>query len=139
MTTYQNAAQAPATRGRALTITLWVGQVLLGAFFIFGGGIKLIGSPEVTGAFQQIGLGTWFQYFTGACELAGGIGLLTPRLAGLAAAGLVGVMVGAVTVNVTALGTPEVAPFPAALGVVFALIAYTRRYEIRDLLSVLRR
>ena len=33
--------------------------------------------------FGLIGAGQWFRYFVGAAELAGGIGLLMPWLAGM--------------------------------------------------------
>jgi len=42
-----------------------------------------------------MGADDWFRYMVGTLELAGGIDLLIPRLAGLAALGLTGVMVGA--------------------------------------------
>ena len=45
--------------------------------------------------FHQMGADDWFRYLVGTLELAGGIDLLIPRLAGLAALGLTGVMVGA--------------------------------------------
>ncbi|MQA24889.1 MAG: DoxX family membrane protein [Micromonosporaceae bacterium] len=133
-------AAAPVTRSRALSITLWTAQALLATLFIFAGANKLMGmQPEVIESFQKIGLGDWFRYLTGACELAGGIGLLIPRLAGLAALGLVGVMIGAVITHITVLPPVALALAPATLGVVFALIAKARWSETRALIDMLKR
>ncbi|MGH3655246.1 MAG: DoxX family protein [Micromonosporaceae bacterium] len=140
MSAAQIASSAPISRSRALTITMWTAQVLFAALFAFAGVNKLVGiQPEVVQSFQQIGLGDWFRYLTGACELAGGLGLLIPRLAGLAAAGLVGVMVGAVITHATVLPPVSLAVVPAVLGVAFGLIAYARRMEIVALLDLVRR
>ena len=122
------------TRGRALNITLWVIQVLLAALFAFAGINKLAGVPqEVLDQFARIGLGPWFLYLTGALELAGAIGLLIPRLSGLAALGLVGVMVGAVLAHLFVLPPAALALVPAVLGVVLGLIAWGRWPQIEAL------
>ncbi|HEU0087912.1 MAG TPA: DoxX family protein [Pseudonocardiaceae bacterium] len=115
-----------APLGRAVNITLWVLQVLLAAFFVFVGFIKLVGFQQEVEAFAVIGLGQWFRYLTGALEVAGAIGLLIPRLSGLAALGLAGVMVGAVITHLTVLPPAAFALFPAFLCVVFGLIAWAR-------------
>lgn len=119
---------APATtRRRAVNIALWVVQVLLAVLFAFAGFSKLVGlQPEAVDAFTKIGFGQWFRYLTGALELAGAIGLLIPRLCGLAALGLAGVMVGAVVTHLTVLPPVALALIPAFLGVVFGLIAWGR-------------
>ncbi|MGH3940068.1 MAG: DoxX family protein [Pseudonocardiaceae bacterium] len=128
MSDTQAMSETPAApRGRAMNITLWVVQALLALFFAFIGIVKLIGPQEVVDQFATIGLGQWFRYLTGAVELAGGIGLLIPRLAGLAALGLAGVMVGAVITHLTVLPPASGALVPALLGVVFVLLAWARR------------
>ena len=126
MTTSENVAASVPTPGRALNVTLWVFQVLLGALFVFAGVTKLMASQEAVDQFAKIGLGDWFLYFTGAVELAGGVGLLIPRLCGLAALGLVGVMIGAVLATVLVLGPPAMAVVPAAFGAVLAWVAWGR-------------
>src|SRR5215472_12406735 len=64
-----------AARPRRLTSTLlWAAQILMGALFVFFGLAHLRGGGIYTVA--------------GTAELAGAIGLLTPWLSGLAAAGL---------------------------------------------------
>src|SRR5687768_10157727 len=118
---------APAARGRALNVTLWVFQILLAALFAFAGVNKLLSlQQEMAENFARIGLGPWFQYFVGAVELAGAIGLLIPRLSGLAALGLAGVMAGAVLAHLFVLPPASLALAPAVLGVVLALIAWGR-------------
>jgi uncharacterized membrane protein YphA (DoxX/SURF4 family) len=88
---------AAAKRERAVNVTLWAVQVLLALFFAFAGLNKLGGiQQKVVDAFTEIGCGQWFRHLTGALELAGAIGLLFPRLSGLAALGLTGVMLGSV-------------------------------------------
>jgi hypothetical protein len=75
---------------------------------------------------------------TGVVEVGGAIGLLIPRLAGLAAIGLIGLMGGAILTQILVL-EPAWSAMPAAFAVVFALIAWDRRAETRDLLNSLKR
>lgn len=122
-------------RGRAVNITLWVVQVLLAVLFVFAGLVKLVGLQEEVDAFTRIGLGQWFRYLTGTLELVGGIGLLIPRLSGLAALGLVGVMVGAVITHLTVLPPAVFGLAPAFIGIVLGLIAYGRWPQTKALAS----
>ncbi len=127
---------AAPTRSRRspARIALWVLQVLVGVFFIVASGApKLFGEATAVSMFTQIGLGQWFRYLVGVLEVAGGIGLLVPRLAGLAALGLLGVMVGAVITTFAVLDTTFWFT-PVILGVLVALIAWVRRDDIADLL-----
>src|SRR4051812_20129834 len=87
-------------RPRALTVTLWILQVLLAISFVFAGAQKLAGTQVMVDMFDTIGAGQWLRYAIGLVEVAGGIGLLIPRLSGLAALGLVGLMLGATVTNV---------------------------------------
>ncbi|MGW6022242.1 DoxX family protein [Streptomyces sp. NPDC055099] len=86
--------------GRATDITLRVCQALLVLVFLAAGAAKLAGAEAMVEAFDQIGAGQWLRYVVGCVELLGVVGLLVPRLVGLAALGLVGLMVGAVITNV---------------------------------------
>jgi putative oxidoreductase len=132
------AVTATRTR-RVLAAAGWTAQVLFGAFFIFVSAPKLMLSPEVVAGFSALGGGTWFILFVGACELAGGIGLMIPRLSGVAAIGLVGLMIGATIVNLFLLpGMASSAVVTVALGVVFAIIARLRAGQTRALLRQLK-
>ncbi|MEV0134081.1 DoxX family protein [Dactylosporangium sp. NPDC050688] len=133
------STEPPPSRRRAGTVLLWTAQILLGVGFVSMGIIRLTGSSTAIETFEQIGLGQWLRFVTGAVELAGGVGLLIPRLAGPAATGLVGVMAGATAANVLVL-SPVMAVLTVALGVVAAGIAWARRAEVKDLLGrVIRR
>ena len=130
-----------AARPRRLTsVLLWAAQILMGALFILLGCAKLAGGGVQE--FGLIGAGQWFRYFVGAAELAGGIGLLTPWLAGLAAAGLAADMAGASITNLTVLHNTSYVSMvfvTAPLCAVFALLAYARRQQIKALWAAIRR
>jgi len=130
-----------AARPRRLTSTLlWAGQILLGVAFVFFGLSKLTGGNVQE--FGLIGAGQWFRYFVGAAELAGGIGLLMPWLAGLAAAGLAANMAGATIINATVLHNTTYGGMvwvTLVLCAVFALLAYGRRQQIKALWAAIRR
>ena len=111
-------------RPRRLTSTLlWAAQIPLAAVFVFFGLTHLAGGNIYTVA--------------GTAELAGAIGLLTPWLAGLAAAGLAAVMAGATIINVAAGGGLVWVTLP--LCAVFVLLAYARRRQIKALWAAIRR
>jgi uncharacterized membrane protein YphA (DoxX/SURF4 family) len=140
MTASQLLLDHTVTRGRALSTVLWTGQILLAVFFAVAAAPKLLGDPTTVASFEDIGFGQWFRYLTGACELAGAIGLLIPRLSGLAALGLAGVMVGATATNLFLLtGMAPAAVVTVLLGVVFILIARARKPETTALVKALRR
>ena len=95
----------------------WVVRVLLAAVFLAAGAGKLAGGADTVAMFDEIGGGRALSIFVGACEVAGAIGLLVPRLHRLAALGLALLMVGATVVNVSVLGTnplPTIGLFLAA-------------------------
>jgi uncharacterized membrane protein YphA (DoxX/SURF4 family) len=135
---------AREARPRRLTSTLlWAVQILLAVFFVFAAaGPKLAGSHSSVQEFDLIGAGQWLRYLVGTAELAGAIGLLTPWLAGLAAAGLAVDMAGATIINATVLRNTTYGVnvwMTAILCAVFALIAYGRRQQIKSLRTAIRR
>ena len=133
------AIRAARPRRRTSTL-LWAAQILFGALFISLGLAKLKGGQ--VHEFDLIGAGQWFRSFVGAAELAGGIGLLTPWLAGLAAAGLAADMAGATITNLTVLHNTSyegMVFLTAPLCAVFALLAYGRRQQIKSLWAAIRR
>lgn len=108
--------------------TLWVLQILLGLFMVIASAApKFVGEATAVQMFTDIGAGQWLRYVVGLLELAGGIGLLTRRFAGPAAAGLVVLMVGATLVQAFVLHGGLLVLTPIVLGVLFALIATGRR------------
>ena len=135
---------AREARPRRRTSTLlWVGQILLAAFFVFGAAVpKLSGSHAAVDEFGVIGAGQWLRYLVGTAELAGAIGLLTPWLAGLAAAGLAADMAGATIINATVLHNTTYGDnvwLTAGLFIIFVLLAYGRRQQIKGLAAAIRR
>ena len=132
-----------AARPRRLTsMLLWAAQIPLAAIFVFAAQPKLTGSPGMVQEFGHIGAGQWLRYFSGTAEVAGAIGLLTPWLAGLAAAGLAADMAGASIINATVLhhttyGTLVWLTLP--LCAACALLVYARRQQIKGLWAAIRR
>ncbi|MFD0690210.1 DoxX family protein [Actinomadura fibrosa] len=132
-------AAASAEGRRVLRRVLWGAQILLAAFLFAGSALpKFAGQAQAVETFNEIGWGQWFRYVTGAVEAAGAIGLVVPRLAGLAAAGLIGLMAGAALTQILVL-EPAWAALPVVLAVVFAAVAWDRREESRELLRSLKR
>ena len=128
---------------RRTSALLWAVQMLLAAFFLFVAALsKLSGDQGAVDEFAAIGAGQWFRYFVGIVELVGAIGLLTPWLAGLAAAGLAATMAGATIVNATVLHNTTYGDnvwLTAALCAIFVLLAYGRRQQIKGLAAAIRR
>lgn len=129
----------PAATGRRMNITLWVLQVLLAAFMAFASAApKLLGESTAEEIFDDIGAGDWFRYFVGAVELAGAIGLIIPPLAGLAAIGLIGLMIGATYTNLFVIDEPASVITTVILMGLFAFIAWGRRDRTAALAERLR-
>ncbi len=126
------------TIGTWKTIGLWALTIMLAAFFLFAGLTKLSGSPQQVSSFLRWGYPGWFLYFVGLMEAIGGAGLLVPRVAGVAAALLVGTMAGA-TITHLVHGEWNAAPVPLVLLSVLCLILYARRGGLEVLRPILRR
>ena len=138
ITTTARVPAREARRRRRTSARLWAGQILLAYVFVSAAVPKLSAQPGMVHEFAQIGAGQWMRYLVGTTELAGAIGLLTPWLAGLAAAGLAAEMAGATIINVAVLHTGTGA-LTLVLCAGSALLAYRRRQQINDLPAVMRR
>ncbi|MFW5417211.1 DoxX family protein [Nocardiopsis sp. CNT-189] len=123
-----------AGRATALTVLAWVLQVLCFAAFMMVGSGKLAGWPDHVQVFEQIGAGQWLRYAVGAAEVAGALLLLVPRVAGLAAAGLAVIVVGAVLTHLFILVDSGWA-MPAVLTVLLLAIAWIRKRETLSLIG----
>lgn len=107
-------------------IITWVPSALLAAAFIAAGAGKLAGVEMLHLSFANMGLPAWFGYFIGAAEVAGGLGLLLPRLASSAAAGLTVIMLGAIGYHLAF--DPISAAIPAiVLGALTVFVGLRRR------------
>lgn len=104
-------------------IILWVVSILLTAVFLFAGGFKLLKAHDAIAAFGEFGLPGRLAIFIGVCEVCGAIGLLIPRLAGLAASGLSVIMLGATIL------TARIHNIPVAISnaVIFVLLIAVAR------------
>jgi uncharacterized membrane protein YphA (DoxX/SURF4 family) len=113
---------------------LWTGQFLLAALFLFAGSMKFIlPADKMQG---PISFPISFIHFIGACEIAGGLGLIlpgllriAPQLTTFAAAGLLIIMVGATSTTVIGMGVAP-ALFPLTIGAIAAAIAWGRRQAV---------
>ena len=124
-------AHTAPTRSRVAHRALWTLQILMGVFFIVASAApKFWGDPFAVQIFTEIGAGQWLRYFIGAVELAGGIGLMVPRLAGPAAVGFMALMVGAGYTQAVVLGQPAMVLTPVIIFVLAAVIAWGRRASI---------
>jgi putative oxidoreductase len=137
---FGSAAQPPLTTptrglGGFARIGLWALQALAAAAFLTAGLLKLTGAPMMIDIFAQIGVGQWFRYFTGLVEVAGGLMLLVPHLAGLGGFLLATTMACAIFTHLLIIGGD---PTPAVvLLLVTGVIAWARRKATLDM--VLRR
>jgi uncharacterized membrane protein YphA (DoxX/SURF4 family) len=108
-------------------IAMWVVSILLTCLFLFAGLPKLLMPAKML---SQWVYAPWFLTFIGVCETLGAIGLLIPRLAALAAAGLSVIMIGAVYTLVTHHLSKEL-PVPIVVFILLMLVIFLRRKEGR--------
>jgi len=116
-----------------MNVGLWILQIGAAGMFLMVGFFKLSGDPRMVGLFDAIGFGQWFRYVTGSLEVLGAVLLLIPRLSGLGALLLVGVMLGAVATHLFLVGG---SPLPAIiLLIVTGVIAWGRRKRTMPLFA----
>ena len=121
---------------KIMNIVLWVLQIGAAGMFLMVGFFKLSGDPRMVGLFDAIGVGQWFRYVTGSLEVLGAILLLTPRLSGLGALLLVGVMLGAVATHLFLVGGSPLGAI--ILLIVTGVSAWGRRKRTMNLLAEIR-
>ena len=133
MTTFTSTAAtanpAPAIpRGRVALVALWLTQIALAGMFLFVGGLKLTGAPELIALFDAIGIGHWFRYVTGSIEVVSAVALLVPGWAVFGALLLIPTMVGAVITHLFIVGGSAVPPTVLLTGSL--AIAWARRDQL---------
>jgi uncharacterized membrane protein YphA (DoxX/SURF4 family) len=114
---------APGRKARAATAVL---QYVLAATYLMAGAVKVTDSAGSGEGVAALGLPYGSVHAVGAVELAAGLGLLVPLLAGLAALALVPFMAGAAVVTFLAHG-PGALFGPVAALVLVAVLARLRR------------
>ena len=134
LSTTITATETPAIpRGRVTLVALWLTQIVLAAMFLFTGGLKLTGAPEMVGLFNAIGIGQWFRYVTGSIEVVSAVALLVPAWAAFGALLLIPTMVGAVFTHLFIVGGSAV---PATVLLTGSLaVAWARRDQLASVLS----
>src|ERR1700752_3446052 len=132
--TAMTANQTPAIpRGRLALVALWLTQIGLAAMFMFVGGLKLTGVPQMVALFDAIGIGQWFRYVTGTIEVVSAVALLMPAWAAFGALLLIPTMVGAVFTHLFIVGGSAV---PATVLLIGSLAsAWARRDQLASVLS----
>ena len=132
--TAMTTSQTPAIpRGRVALGALWLTQIALVGMFLFVGGLKLTGAPELVGLFDAIGIGQWFRYVTGSIEVVSAVALLVPASAAFGALLLIPTMLGAIITHLFIVGGSAV---PATVLLIGALtIAWARRNQLARALS----
>ena len=115
---------------KRLNYTLWTLQVMLAILFLFAGSMKLV--LPLAAMSGPLALPGWFLRFLGVAEVAGGLGLVLPGLLGIrrnltawAAAGLLVIMIGAVSISATTMGVGA-AIVPLAAGIAAAWVGWKR-------------
>ena len=127
---------ASGSTEKIINVGLWILQIGAAGMFLMVGFLKLSGDPQLVGLFDAIGLGQWFRYLTGSLEVLGALLLLIPRLSGLGALMLFGVMTGAVVTHLFIVGgSPLMA---IILLVVTGVVAWGRRQRTMNILAGLR-
>jgi uncharacterized membrane protein len=131
MTSTPSLPTSSDRRRRILSWWVWLPRVALALVFVGGGLAKLGGDPAMVAMFDEIGSGQGLRFVVGGLELAGGVGVLVPQLAGLAASGLALLMMGASVVNIAVLETSPVVT--VLLLAVAALVVWHRRNRLNPI------
>ncbi|MEU8401394.1 DoxX family protein [Nonomuraea sp. NPDC048892] len=129
----------PTRRGttRVGNVALWGLQIVLAGFFLMSAMGKFGNAEPAASTFAAIGWGDWFRNLTGALEVAGAVGLLVPRLAGVAGLAFVGLTACAALVEAFVSGGGVF--LPLAVLVLCAVIAWGRRDGTARLWAALSR
>jgi len=98
----------------------WMTRGAIALFFIFEGADKF--GPGWTKLFQQIGVGQWFRYFTGAVEILGGVLVFIPWTVSVGLALLTSTMASAALILVFVVHRPQDSVFSGVL--LIGLTAY---------------
>ncbi|MEV0765672.1 DoxX family protein [Nocardia sp. NPDC050435] len=141
MTAITAPAQTVTTSAKIRNRVLWTLQIVLGLFFVIAsGGPKLV-IPQTLMANESapVAIPLALLVFIGVAEVAGGIGLMVPKLSALAAGGLSVLTLLAAGTQAFLADMPGMAIFPLVLSAIFAWIAYERRDSIAALRATISR
>ena len=125
--------RGPVARGRVALVALWLTLIGLAAMFMFVGGLKLTGAPELIALFDAIGIGQWLRYVTGSIEVLSAVALLVPGWAAFGALLLIPTMIGAMFTHLFIVGGSAVPAIVLLTGSL--VIAWARRDQLASVLS----
>jgi uncharacterized membrane protein YphA (DoxX/SURF4 family) len=108
-----------------MKIATWIIRILLALAFVASACGKFVGGAQVVEAFDKIGLGQWFRYFTGVTELSGAILIVIPATGLWGALILFATMCCAVATHLLRIGGSPVGAI--VLGVLAAFVAFRLR------------
>jgi len=114
---------------RISSVLTWVLRILVAGVFLSGAIMKFSGLPTMIAEFQQIGLGDWFRYFTGALELAGSVAVLLPAFSAVGAMLLLVVDAGAFIAQVEVLHQDWI--HTIVIGTLLTVLIHRQRAQIR--------
>jgi len=132
-------SEQTSTAAKIGNIVVWILQILLAVQFVYNG--YLLFTDQFVAKFDDIGFGQWFRYLTGVLEIGTALGLLVPRICGIAALGLAGIMGGAALTELFLVtnGGFKAATMPIIFMVWALVIAIYRRDQILGLLGSLKK
>jgi putative oxidoreductase len=112
------------TRGRQDVLISWILRLAVAAVFLSLGAAKFEADSMWVELFNQIGLGQWFRYLTGALQLTGAVLVVVPRTFLIGIGILACTMAGATAVWIIRFGAPGNALIPAAVLVALVAIGF---------------
>ena len=132
-------SEQTSTAAKIGNIVVWILQIVLAVQFVLNG--SALFTDQFVAKFDDIGFGQWFRYFTGALEILAAIGLVIPRICGIAALGLAGIMGGAALTELFLVtnGGFDDALMPIIFMVWALVIAIYRREQILGLLKLVKK
>ncbi|GLY48747.1 DoxX family protein [Lentzea sp. NBRC 102530] len=132
-------SEQTSTAAKIGNVVVWILQIVLAVEFVRNG--YSLFTDQFVAKFDDIGFGQWFRYLTGTLEIAAAIGLLIPRICGLAALALAGIMAGAAFTEVFLVtnGGFKGAMWPLIYVVWALVIAFYRREQILGALKLVRK
>ena len=132
-------SEQTSTAAKVGNVVVWILQIALAVQFFLNG--YALFTDQFVAKFDDIGFGQWFRYLTGVLEIATAVGLLIPRVCGLAALALAGIMAGAALTEMVLVtnGGIDDATMPLLFMVWALVIAVYRREQILGALSLVKR
>ena len=132
-------SEQTSTAAKVGNVVVWILQIALAVQFFMNG--YALFTDQFVAKFDDIGFGQWFRYFTGVLEIAAAVGLLIPRICGLAALALAGIMTGAALTELFLVtnGGFKGAWMPLMFVVWALVIAVYRREQIFGALKLVRK